>query len=96
MAKAMEGIELRIQTHFRQPEVKPCVEFAIQDGTQFALVVAGLKERRVGAYVVRANDSLQRVDGADRAQLRALVVAGQGYLLNPLTVLDCLGLVKLE
>ena len=96
MAETMEGEQLGVETHFRQPETVPRIEFVVEDWSQGALVGSSLKQRRVGADIFHSDNVFKGVDGADGAQPGALVVSGQRDLLNALAVLNRLSFEQLE
>ena len=98
MPKCMEGILRGIKTHLGKSEAEPFLEFAVKDRSELAVVVSRLKDRGVSANIFNSDHILQAEDGANRAQLRAVVVLGQRYLLDPIHGLDSLRLVhfKLE
>ena len=96
MAESMEGKQLRVESHLRQPKPKPRIEFVVQDWSEGAVVSARLEQGSIWANVLLANNALEGVDGTDWAQRGTLVVPGQWDLLDPLTVLDCLCLEQLE
>ena len=94
MAPAMEGIQIRIASHFTQPGLVPSVKFVAQDRAKISLEISGLKERGVCRDVVLTDDTPEKSDGAHGAQKGALIVLGEGNTLLALTTLDGLGVLK--
>ena len=92
----MEGEQFRVESHFRQPEAIPRIEFMVEDWSEGAVVITCLEQGSIGTNVLVANNALEGVDGTDRAQRGALVVPGQRDLLDPFAILDCLRLEELE
>ena len=96
MPEGMEGVQLRVETHFSKPELEPRIVLVVQDRSEYALVRSGLEQGGIGTDVLLTNDLFQGENGADRAQLRALIVLSQRDFLNALGVLDSLRFKQLK
>ena len=74
MPEGMEGVQLRVETHFSKPELEPRIVLVVQDRSEYTLIRPGLEQGGVGTDILLADDIFETEDSSDWTEHGTVIV----------------------